>query len=429
MVPCTAWKAGKQTGCLCYNNCMKQKKPELLVPAGDIERLETAVRFGADAVYVGAGPYSLRAQETSFDIGELRKATAFAHKENVKVYLAMNIFAFDEDLEDMVKYLKEAIGAGIDAAIVSDAGLISLIRKQNKKIKIHLSTQANTLNSEAVKFWHSQGVSRIVLGREVNLEQVKLIRKRVPKIELELFVHGAMCMSYSGRCLLSKHMTGRSANRGECTQPCRWKYELKEANRPDESFPVEEDARGTYIMNSKDLCLIEHIPELAEAGIDSFKIEGRMKSPYYVAVTTKVYREAIDSYYKDPGKYKYYKEWKKELEKTSHRQFTTGFYFGDKDKESSKEGSYVRNYDFVGVVESCSPEKKELEIKARNFFRSGDELEILDPARTEIGKIKVEKIRTNKNEPVEEVHNEFHVFVEIPPSLKASKYSLLRRKK
>ena len=408
---------------------MSKKKPELLVPAVDIERLETAVRFGADAVYVGAGPYSLRAQETSFDIKALRHAIAFAHKQKVKVYLAMNIFAFDEDLGDMVKYLKEAVEAGIDAVIVSDAGLISLIRKQSKKLQIHLSTQANTLNSEAVKFWHSQGVSRIVLGREINLEQVKLIRKKAPKAELELFVHGAMCFSYSGRCFLSKHMTGRSANRGECTQPCRWKYELKEANRPDERFPVEEDARGTYIMNSKDPCLIEHIPELIEAGIDSFKIEGRMKSPYYVAVTTKVYREAIDSYCKDPKKYKYDPEWKKELEKTSHRQFTTGFYFGDTDKESSAEGSYVRNYDFVGVIESCNAEKKELEIKARNYFRAGDELEIVDPARTEIGKIKVERIRTANNEPVEEVHNEYHVFVDIPSSFKASKYSLLRRKK
>jgi len=316
-------------------------------------------------------------------------------------------------------YLKKAIKLGIDAVIISDPGLLVLVRKVSRKIKIHLSTQANTINSEAVKFWQKQGVSRIVLGRELSLKQVRKIRNAVPKIELELFVHGAMCMSYSGRCLLSKHMLGRSANRGECAHPCRWQYRLKEMERPDEEFSIEEDARGTYVMNSKDLCMIEHIPKLVKAGINSFKIEGRMKSAYYVALVTKIYRQAINAK-------KYNPLWKEELLKVAHRNYTTGFYLGEDDMQNSLFNSSVRNYAFVGVV--VGQKGRELEVKARNYFAVGDELEVIDPAVEEIRKIKIAKIRTAENWTVSEVHNDHHVFVEVSDLAKVTRHSLLRKK-
>ncbi|MFH1684271.1 MAG: U32 family peptidase [Candidatus Margulisiibacteriota bacterium] len=401
---------------------MDANKPELLIPAGDTEKLRNAVLFGADAVYLGAGPYSLRAQATSFNLDELQQAIKFCHEHQVKVYLAMNIFAFDEDLSKMIEYLKSAIEIGIDGVIISDPGVLSLIRKLNTKVKIHLSTQTNTINSEAVKFWREQGIKRVVLGREVSLAQAKEIKSNVPDIELELFVHGAMCISYSGRCLLSKHMTGRSANRGECTQPCRWKYRLKEVSRPDEEFSIEEDGRGTYIMNSKDLCMVEYLPELVNAGIDSFKVEGRMKSPYYVALVTKIYRQAINAKGFDP-------RWKEELLKISHRQYTTGFYFGDADRENIAGGACIRDYNFVGVVESWDPKTRQLEIKARNYFGQGDTLEIIDPQAQDIKKIRINKIRTDQNEEITEAHNDYHVFASLDTTDMISKYSLLRRKR
>lgn len=396
-------------------------KPELLIPAGDLEKLRNAVLFGADAVYVGAGPFSLRAQQTSFNLEELKQAIDYCHEHKVKIYLAMNIFAFDEDLPKMTEYLEKAIDLGINAVIISDIGLLALIKKLNKKVKIHLSTQTNTINSEAVKFWQELGIQRVVLGREVNLAQAKAIKKKVPEMEIELFVHGAMCISYSGRCLLSKHMTGRSANRGECTHPCRWEYRLKEVERPDEEFSIEEDGHSTYIMNSKDLCMIEHIPELIDAGIDSLKVEGRMKSAYYVALVTKVYRQALDSDKYDPS-------WKDELTKVSHRQYTTGFYFGEDDRENISGSSTIRNYNFVGVVESFDPKTRELEIKARNYFGQGDDLEIIDPKVKEIKKIKVNKIRNIENEELSAAHNEHHVIVNANIAGPISKHSLLRRK-
>ncbi|MEA3493737.1 MAG: U32 family peptidase [Candidatus Margulisiibacteriota bacterium] len=395
-------------------------KPELLIPAGNSEKLRNAVLFGADAVYLGAGPYSLRSSDqTSFGLKELKGGVESAHSKNVKVYLAMNIFTFDDDIDAMMEYLKEANKLGIDAVIISDVGLLPLIQKLDKNIKVHLSTQANTLNSEAVKFWKDHGVKRVVLGRELNAHQIKMIRKNVPDIELELFVHGAMCMSYSGRCLLSKHMTGRSANRGECTQPCRWEYRLKEVTRPEQEFRIQEDERGTYIMNSRDLCLIEHIPELIEAGINSFKIEGRMKSAYYAALVTKIYRKAIDSDKYDPA-------WKEELQKVSHRTYSTGFYFNEDDTESVKCDTNIRTHSFVGVVEDHG---EELEVKARNQFAVGDELEIIDPNHDEIVKFKVTSMKTIENEPIAEAHNDYHVLLNVDLPHKASRYSLLRKQR
>lgn len=395
------------------------KKPELLIPAGNSEKLRNAVLFGANAVYLGAGPYSLRSSDqTSFSLEELKDGVKFAHSKNVKVYLAMNIFAFDDDIDAMIKYLAEANKFGIDAVIISDVGLLPLIQKLDKNIKIHLSTQANTLNSEAVKFWRDHGIKRVVLGRELNIEQIKKIRKNVLDIELELFVHGAMCMSYSGRCLLSKHMTGRSANQGECTQPCRWEYRLKEVTRPDEEFLIQEDGRGTYIMNSRDLCLIEHVPELIEAGIDSFKIEGRMKSAYYTALVAKIYHKAIDSDKYDPA-------WMEELKKVAHRTYSTGFYFNENDTESVECDTNIRTYSFVGVVENHG---KELEVKARNQFAVGDELEIIDPNHDEITKFRVTNMKTIENEPLDEAHNDYHVLIKVNLPNKVSQHSLLRKK-
>lgn len=399
-------------------------KPELLSPAGNLEKLQAAVRFGADAVYVGAGPYSLRTHQSAFSIQDLKTGIEFAHQHNVKLYLAMNIFAFDDDFAGMVEYLEQAVPLGIDAIIISDPGLLALVHKKYPQLKIHLSTQANTLNAEAVRFWQAQGVKRIVLGRELNLAQVKKIKEAVPSMEIELFVHGAMCMSFSGRCLLSKFMTDRSANRGECSHPCRWQYQMKEKERPDEEFTIEEDQRGTYVMNSKDLCMIEHIPELIEAGVDSFKIEGRMKSVYYVALVTKVYREVIE------GK-RSVVEGKRELENVSHRHYCTGFYLGEDDRENQGEDATIRNYTFVGVVENHDVEKGELEIKARNYFKVGDELEVIDPSVKEIRKFKVEKVLRSCSpavlQSITEVHNQHHVIVPVSGLKEVSSNSLLRR--
>ncbi|MBU1026851.1 MAG: U32 family peptidase C-terminal domain-containing protein, partial [Candidatus Margulisbacteria bacterium] len=353
---------------------------------------------------------------------------SFAHKHDVKVYLAMNIYAFDQDFPQMMEYLKKAVETNIDAIIISDPGLLSVVRRKYPKLKIHLSTQANTLNSEAVKFWHAQGVKRIVLGREVSLKQAQKIKKAAPEVELELFIHGAMCISYSGRCLLSKHMTGRSANRGECTQPCRWEYHLKETARPNEDFGIEEDSQGTYIMNSKDLCLIEHIPKLIEAEIDSFKVEGRMKSVYYAALVTKIYRQAIDSYLKDPKNYKYASQWKEELQKVSHRRYTTGFYLRKETTEAVKSGGNVRAYTFVGTINSYDPKTHELDIDARNYFAVNDELEIIDPEVEQISKIKVVKMRTADGQSIRKAHNGYHVVAVVEGTGEVSKFSLLRRK-
>ncbi|MBI5700992.1 U32 family peptidase [Candidatus Saganbacteria bacterium] len=400
---------------------ISQHKPELLIPAGNLEKLETAVRFGADAVYVGAGVYSLRADQTAFSLKDLELGINLAHKKDVRVYLAMNIFSYDSDLPKMTKYLKEAIKIGIDAVIISDPGLIYLIKKNNLKVKIHLSTQTSTLNSEAVKFWNSLGVSRIVLGRELSLAQIKNIKNANPSVEIEAFVHGAMCMAYSGRCFLSKHMTGRSANRGECAHTCRWEYKIIEEKRPKEEIEVIEDPRGTYLMSPKDLCMIEHIKELKRSGIDSFKIEGRMKSAYYVAQVARIYRRAIDSNKYDP-------EFLSELIKISHRSYTIGFYFSDNDYNNTK-GEYVRGYDFTGVVRSFDKGTNTVEVLGRNYFKKGDILEIIDPAYFNFRKLKVKKLVDQKGHELETAHNGYHVFIETEKLDRISPNSILRRKR
>lgn len=402
------------------------ERPELVAPAGDLEKLQTAVRFGADAVYVGGGNYSLRAASTAFTLEELKNGIRFAHEHNVKVYLALNIYAFDSDLEKMLEYYRSAVKLGIEAVIVADPGIFSLISQLGGSHRVHLSTQANTTNSEAVKFWFNQGISRIVLARELNINQIREIKAKVPGAELELFVHGAMCVSYSGRCLLSKHLTGRSANRGDCSQPCRWEYTIQETGRA-EALPIEEDRHGTYIMNSKDLCLIEHLPELISAGVNSFKIEGRMKTPYYVAVVTRIYRQAIDQYCARPESYQVRPEWLDELSKVSHRPYTTGFYFNENELEYTAASAYIRGYDFVGTVLAQNETTGQLTVAARNNFKKGDELEILDPHDPAVKELTVSWIKKENGEMLEEAHNQYQVF--LPASAKIGNYSILRRRR
>ncbi len=384
---------------------------ELLSPAGNLEKLKTAVLFGANAVYCGIGSYSLRAPETSFTLEDLSEGLAFAHARNCKVYLAVNIFPFDNDFDDMANKCRDALSLGIDAFIISDPGLLSLLKKMDNNVIVHLSTQANTTNSESARFWHNQGISRIVLARELSLTQIARIKKNCPGLELEVFIHGAMCMAYSGRCLLSKHFNNRSANLGLCTQPCRWKYYMTEANR-DDTQVVHEDDRGTYILNSRDLCMIEHIPALAETGVDSLKIEGRMKTAYYTGAVTRVYRAALNQYYLENGHYRFDSQWLEELKKVSHRPYTTGFFFPEKHEETeyTSNSTYIRNYDFVGKVKECN--RSTLRIQARNRFAVGDTIEILDPEKDYIITLKIGSIKnTLTGNEIDEAHNSYDVSV------------------
>ncbi len=408
---------------------------ELLAPAGNLEKLKTAIRFGADAVYCGAGSYSLRTAEASFTLEELADGILFAHEQNCRVYLALNIFAFDEDLQSMTDYLKRAVDAGIDAVIMSDPGMIARVRKSWPDLKIHLSTQANTTNSESVLFWRDQGVNRIVLARELSLAQVALIRGKAPDVELEVFVHGAMCVAYSGRCLLSAVLAERSGNRGECAQPCRWEYRLREAVQGDE-LTVMEDERGTYLLNSRDLCMIKHIPALSSAGVHSLKIEGRMKTSYYVAAVTRVYRAALDRYtnaMRTGNLYEADPSWSDELSKVSHRPYTTGFYLPHQPGETEyvADAAYIRGYDFVGMVEEGSVSDDSLVIKARNRFAVGDRLEILDPGHEDIATLDVQKmINCRTGSDLKEAHNSYlvRVFPSARGGEKVSGEAIVRKK-
>lgn len=358
------------------------RKLELLAPAGDLEKLKIAVLYGADAVYLGGQQFSLRAGAANFDHDTLLKGIEFAHQHNVRVYVAVNIFAHNADLANLPEYLEFLATAGADGVIVSDPGIIDIILKMQLKLPIHLSTQANTTNWVSAAFWKRLGVERIVLARELSLSEINEINQRVD-IELEAFIHGAMCMSYSGRCLLSNYLTGRDANRGDCAQSCRWKYHLVEEKRPGQYFPVEEDARGTYFMSSKDLCLMEYLPQMAEAGITSFKIEGRMKSIHYLATVVKAYRQALDSFSNNQSGYQIKQKWLAEIRKVSHREYTTGFLLGDRGKTATVEPgqkSYTRLVAFVGLVLAYNDAAKRIIVEQRNNFKVGDKLEVLTPA-------------------------------------------------
>lgn len=356
-------------------------KPEILAPAGDLEKLKVAVLYGADAVYIGGEHFSLRAKAKNFNIETMKEGIDFAHSHGVKVYVTANIIAHNEDFKGMGEYFLELEKMNVDALLIADPGVFQVAKEYVPKIPIHLSTQANNTNYKSANFWYLLGVRRIVLARELSLTEIKEIKDNIPNdMEIETFVHGAMCISYSGRCLLSNYMTNRDANKGECSHPCRWKYYLVEEKRPNEYMPVVENERGTYIYNSKDLCMIEHIPDLIKSGIQSLKLEGRMKTSFYVATVVKAYREAIDDYIKSAelykSKLKYYIE---EVSKASHREYTTGFYYA---KPSGNEqiytsNSYLRTYEFLGIIKDYDINTQIATIEQRNKFSVGDEIEIM----------------------------------------------------
>ena len=376
-------------------------KPELLAPAGNLEKLKTAIDFGADAVYLGGSKLNLRAFADNFTNEELKEGIEYAHARGKKVHVTMNVFPHNEDLEGLEDYLKELYEIGADAIIVADPGIIMTAREVVPNLEIHLSTQANNVNYKSAMFWYKQGVKRIVLARELTLEEIRDIKDKVPEdLDLEVFIHGSMCMSYSGRCLLSNYMTGRDANRGQCAQPCRYKYRLVEEKRKEEYFPIIEDDKGTYIMNSKDMCMIEHIPELMNTGAVSFKIEGRMKSSYYVATVVKAYREAIDAYCANPKEYKFEQKWLENLQKPSHRKYYTGFYFGDKDSQIYESSSYIRNYDIVGIVVDFDKENNIATIEQRNKVLDNDVVEVLRPVGDNI-EITLKDMRDDKGNKID----------------------------
>ena len=384
-------------------NSSERPKLELLAPAGDMEKLKTAVDFGADAVYFGGEMFSLRAGAGNLSVPEIEKAMDWMHERGAKGYMTVNIYPHNGDILPLRDYISKIRHIPVDAFLVSDPGVMGLLREQIPDAEIHLSTQANTTNYLSAAFWAAQGVKRIVAAREVSLEELAVMRENLPAdIELEAFVHGAMCISYSGRCLLSNFMAGRDANRGACTHPCRWKYSLVEEQRPGEYYPVEEDARGSYIMNSRDLCMIDRIPDLADAGVYSLKIEGRMKSMYYVATVVSAYRAAMDAYLADPAGYRFDPAWYDELCKASHREFTHGFYYNkptDKD-QNYLTSDYIRDYSFVGLVRDTDEKSDLTTVEQRNKFSVGDTVEIFGP-HTAYWEETIEEMYDEDEEPVE----------------------------
>ena len=379
------------------------KTIELLAPAGDMEKLKTAVSFGADAVYFGGEMFSLRAGAGNLSTDEIAEAMDWLHNRGAKGYQTINIYAHNGDIRPLRDYLSKIKNIPVDAFLVSDPGVMMLIRDQMPDAEIHLSTQANTTNYITAGFWASQGVKRIVSAREMSLEEIRTMRDELPDdIEIEAFVHGAMCISYSGRCLLSNFMTGRDANQGACTHPCRWKYSLVEEQRPGEYFPVEEDGRGSYILNSRDLCMIDRIPDLVDSGVYSFKIEGRMKSMYYVATVVSAYRAAIDEYLKDPANYRFDPAYFDELCKASHREFTHGFYYNkptDKD-QNYLTSDYTRDYSFVGLVRETDPNSGLTIVEQRNKFSIGDIIEVFGPY-TPFYEEKINEMYDEEGAPIE----------------------------
>lgn len=379
------------------------KKIELLAPAGNFSKLKTAVYYGADAVYLGGKSFSLRAFSDNFTDEELIEAVKFAHVKNVKIYVTVNIFARNSDFEKAAEYFRFLEKIGVDAVLITDVGLISLCKSVAPDLKIHLSTQANTLNKYAVKFWGEQGLERVVLARELSLAEIKEISDFCPETQLEAFVHGAMCISYSGRCLLSNYFNGRDANRGECVQACRWQYELREKSKGGEFFGIEEDERGSYILNSKDLNMIDHIDEMDKAGVCSLKIEGRMKSEYYLATVINAYRRAIDEYYKIGDKYKENKTFYDELLKTNHRVFTTAYMLNENaETVNYSDSQSAGEKQFAAVVTAKTNDNGYFVAEMRNRFKKGDKLEILTPGENFNKIIVVGKMTDEDGEIIED---------------------------
>lgn len=359
-------------------------KPELLAPAGDLEKLKIAILYGADAVYIGGEAYSLRAKAKNFTKETMAEGIRFAHEHGAKVYVTANIFAHNADFDGMAEYFKEIEELGADAVLISDLGVFAVAKEAAPNLEIHVSTQANNTNYQSAKMWYQLGARRVVVARELSLTEIKEIREKIPEdMEIEAFIHGAMCISYSGRCLLSNYLSGRDANKGACAHPCRWKYHLVEETRPGEYMPIEENERGTYIYNSKDLCMIDHIPDLIDAGVVSLKIEGRMKTPFYVGTVIKAYRQAIDDYFADPALYaQRIPQYLEEISKASHREYTTAFYYGkpDGNQQIYTNNSYIRPYDFIGMVQQDSDADHIAWVEQRNKFSVGDEIEVF-PAK------------------------------------------------
>lgn len=353
---------------------------ELLAPAGNMEKLQMAILYGADAVYLAGERFGLRAGAGNFTLEELKDAIQYAHERSKKVYVTMNALPHNQDFTGMESYIQSLAEFNADAIIVSDPGVFSLVRQVSPKMPIHISTQANVTNYHSARFWQQQGATRIIAARELSLKELAFMHEHLPSLEIEAFVHGAMCISYSGRCLLSNFMCGRDANRGDCAHPCRWKYHLVEESRPGQYYPVVEDDTGTFIFNSKDLCMLEHIPDLVRSGITSFKIEGRMKSAFYVATIVRAYRMALDAYLRDPENYVFQQSWLEEVSKVSHRSFTTGFFFDRPGPESQNYGTsnYIKTWEFVGVVKDYESDGMLL-IEQRNRIQKGDWVEIMQP--------------------------------------------------
>ena len=400
---------------------------ELLIPASSLEVLKTAVIFGADAVYIGGEAFGLRAKAKNLSMEEMIEGIEFAHAHDVKVYVTANILAHNDDLEGVREYFEELREIKPDALIIADPGVFEIAKEVCPEIERHISTQANNTNYATYNFWYRQGASRVVSARELSLKEIKEIRERIPEdLEIETFVHGAMCISYSGRCLLSNYFTGRDANQGACTHPCRWKYAVVEEKRPGEYLPVYENERGTYIFNSKDLCMIEHIPELIDAGIDSFKIEGRMKTALYVATVARTYRKAIDDYQKDPELYKKNMPWYlDQISNCTYRQFTTGFFFGKPDHETQiyDNNTYIREYTYLGIVGAV--ENGLARIEQRNKFSVGETIEIMKPDGSNV-ETKVLRILNEDGEEQESApHSKQVLHVELSET--PAQYDLLRR--
>ena len=404
------------------------KKIELLSPAGDLERLKLAVKFGADAVYLGGQAFGMRAGANNFNFDNLKIGVEIAHSNNAKVYLTCNTLPRNNELDDMPEFLKNAKQCGIDAFIVADFGVLNLVKKYTPDVDVHISTQAGIVNYAAANAFYNLGASRIVTARELSFDDIRTIRDKTnPNLEIECFVHGAMCMSFSGRCLLSDYMVGRDANRGDCAQPCRWKYHLMEETRPGQYFPVYQDENGSHILNSKDLCMIEHIAKLDQAGIDSFKIEGRAKSEYYTAIVTNAYRNAIDGYLKNKSSDYKPEQWVlDEMNKMSHREYTTGFYFGHiKSGQVYETAGYIREWDVVAVFENWNGER--LTVSQRNRFYLDDELEVVEPNKKPYT-IKVTDLRDDNDEPIN-VANKATSTVSFKCEFPITSDAILRRKR
>jgi len=399
--------------------------PELLIPAGNLEKLRTALLYGADAVYVGVEGLSLRASSSEMSLTDLAAGVKEAHQQGVKVYAAANTFARNADLTTAAKIIPELAATGIDVLIVSEPGMLQLARRAAPRLPVHLSTQANTTNIEAVKFWKDQGVRRIILARELNLKEIGEIAAAVPGMELEIFIHGAMCMSYSGRCYLSAFRNRRSANEGDCSQPCRWEYKLYESTRPDDPLILEEDERYSYLLSSKDLCLIEHLPDVLAAGVTSLKIEGRMKSAYYVAVVTRTYRQALNALLHEKNESKFRREWRDELGTISNRGYTTGFAFAEeKINEINPDIKYIQTHEPAGIVLQYDAAKKMMLVGVRNHLTAGDDVELLLPDDTI--KIDTRTMVDAKGNTIREANNDNQIYLPVEKEIPAG--AILRQK-